>query len=167
MDLMRELENSKEEIFRFEALQEYFSDNSNEIEKEISKQFKETGEIDMDLMKDWHEFIQRKTSRGVKMIWIRLLKFPLNEYTKSEVYIYKKRLKYGIDIHIITEDKFNQLKIKFKDFYLIDKTRPIKMNYGKSNEFLNCQSDKKNILEYIKYRKLLIRNSIPINGFNY
>ncbi len=165
MDLDKELDKTKKEIFRFEALQEYFSDGSDELENEINRQWKETGKIDMntDLMKDWHDFIKAKVEKGVKFTWVRLLSFPLNEYTKSEIYIFKKRVKYGINIMLINKEKFNTLKIDFKDFYLLD-GKALLMNYGKSNEYLGCECDK-NSEKYKGYKDLLINNSIPIKDY--
>ena len=83
MDLGKELDKSDKEIFRFEALQEYFSDRSDELENEINRQWENKGEIDMNLMKEWNDFIIKKVKENVKLIWVRLIKFPLNDYTKS------------------------------------------------------------------------------------
>ena len=88
MDLRKELDNSNKEIFRFEALQEYFSDGSNKLENEINMQWKETGKIDMDLMREWHNFIKKKAKDNVRFVWVRLVELPLNDYTKSELYIF-------------------------------------------------------------------------------
>ncbi|MBU0761249.1 MAG: hypothetical protein KJ600_05945 [Nanoarchaeota archaeon] len=167
MDLYKELDKSEKEIFRYEALQEYFSDGSDEIENKISQQWKEKGEVDMDLMKEWHDFISKKISGGVKMVWVRLVEFPLNEYTKSGLYIYKKRIKYGIDIRVITKEKFNKLNIEIKDFYIIDKTKILLMNFGNNNEYLGCELDSKNLQKYKESKDLLIKNSIPVSDFRY
>lgn len=165
MDLMKELESAEKEIFRFEALQEYFSGGTDEEESEINRQWRETGEIDMDLMKEWHDFIQKKTAAGVKFLWIRLVKFPLNEYTKSSLYIYQRRARYGIDMRIITQEVFDTLDIELKDFYVVDDKAAL-MNYGKSNEFLNCEASQDSE-KYKKYHDLLIKNSIPVREFKY
>lgn len=165
MNLMDELEKSNKEIFRFEALQEYFSDGSNEVGNEINRQWRETGEIDMNLMKKWHEFIKKKVQNGVKFIWIRLVEFPLNEYTKSGLYIYKKRLEFGIDIRIITKEKFDKLGIDVKDFYFLD-GKAIVMNYGKSNEFIDCELSE-DTEKYREAKELLIKNSVRVLDFKY
>ncbi len=167
MELGKELNKSIKEIFRFEALQEYFSDGSDEIENEISRQWREAGEIDMDLMEEWHDFIRKKVEEGVKMVWIRIVEFPLNDYTKSSLYIYKKRVEYGIDILVITKEIVDKLKIDVKDFYLLDGKKVLLMKYGKSNEYLGCKLDNKNIEKYKQYRDLLIENSLPVSDFNY
>ncbi len=164
MDFRKELDNAKKEIFRFEALQEYFSDGSNEIENEIKKQWKETGKVDMNLMKEWHEFISKKFKEGVKFFWVRLVKFPLNEYTKSELYIFKQRVKYGIDIRIITKENFDKLNIDVKDFYLVD-DKVVLMKYGENNEYIGCELNK-NLGKYKMCGDLLIKNSIPVTNFN-
>jgi hypothetical protein len=166
MDLYQELGNSSKEIFRFEALQEYFSDGSDALENEINRQWKEKGEIDMDLMKEWHGFIKRKVKSGVKMIWVKLAEFPLKDYTLASLYIYKRRVKYGIDIRIITKEKIDALKIAIKDFYLLDRKNVLLMNYGKFNEYFGCELDK-NLEKYTQYRNLLIENSVSVFDFNY
>ena len=167
MDLGKELDNSTNEIFRFEALQEYFSDGSDELENEIKRQWKETSKIDMDLMKEWHDFIKKKHKKGVKFIWVRLVEFPLNDYTKLELYVFKKRVGYGIDIRVISKDKFEELKIDDKDFYLIDGKKVLLMNYGESNEYLGCESGNEEIETYKKHSALLIANSMSVLDFNY
>ncbi len=166
MDLGKELDNSNKEIFRFEYLQEYFSDGSDKTENEINKQWKETHRIDMDLMKEWHDFIKAKAQNGVRFIWVRLVKFPLNEYTKSELYIFKKRVGYGINIRVITKEEYDKLEIDVKDFYLID-GKPLIMNYGKNNEYLSCEYNNKNSEKYNKIKNLLIKNSVSISDFSY
>ena len=167
MDLGNELEKAHKEIFRFEALQEYFSDGSDEVENEINRQWAETGRIDMDLMKEWHDFITKKVKNGVKFIWVRLVEFPLNAYTKCELYIFKRRIIYGIDIRIIIKKKLDTLGLPVQDFYLLDKKNLLLMNYGVLNEYLGCEINNKNFSEYTKYKDLLVKHSVPISEFSY
>ncbi len=167
MDLGEELDKSGNEIFRFEALQEYFSDGSDVLQNEIEKQWREKNEIDMDLMKEWHEFIESKVKEGVKFSWVRLVKFPLNEYTKWSLYVYKKRVKYGIDIRIITKEKIEEFGVDIKDFYLIDEKNAFLMKYGKFNEYLDCEFDNKNLWRYKKIKDLLMAHSISVSDFDY
>lgn len=167
MDLQKELDKASKEIFRFEALQEYFSDGSNERENETMQQWREKGEIDMNLMKHWHGFIKKKTKTGVKMTWVRLVEFPLTEYTKKALWIYERRGEYGIEIRIITKNVFDKLGVGLKDFYLIDNKDVLQMNYGKSNEYLGCELNNRELEKHKKYHKLLVENSVSVDNFKY
>ena len=121
----------------------------------------------MDLMKDWHDFIKKKVKEGVKFVWVRLVEFPLNEYTKSELYTYKKRVTFGIDIRIITKEKRDELGVEVKDFYLFDDKKILSMNYGKSNEYINSEFKNEELEKYKNCMALLVQNSIPVEEFEY
>ena len=165
MDLDKWLDSAKKSIFRFEFLQEYKIKDEEDFDKRMDEQFLKTGEVDMSLMKEWHDFIRSKTSSGVEMRWVRLVVIPINFYTKLSLHIYRKRLEFGIDIMVITQENFDKLNIKVNDFYLIDDENVLLMNYDDKKDFLGVTLDNKSLKKYLGYKKLLLENSVPVGEF--
>ena len=145
--------NAKVSMFRFEALQNYdvgVDDMSNEQ------------------MIPWWDFIKEKTDAGVKMQRVRLIKYPLTEYTKTELIIHKKSVMYGDDIRTIDDDDFQKLKsemlhaanldINLKDFWLIDDRVCLQMQYDENGKWLGFEVDNE-VEKYIKIKEALLTNS--------
>src|SRR3989344_5994804 len=118
MDLQEQLDSAKKSIFRFEFFQDFRMKDEEDLDKRLNEQFLKTGDVEMSLMKEWHDYIKLKTDSGLEMKWVRLVVAPMNFYTKLSLHIYRKRIKYGIDIRVITKENFDKLEINIKDFYL-------------------------------------------------
>lgn len=147
MQLFEYLKLAKISLFRFEYLQEYKSDINGMNDSK---------------MKEWWSFIESKTKSGVVMQRVRLVIEPLNDYTKKEIEIHKKSNNYGDNIKIIKNKEFKKLKIKLKDFWLIDEKIVLKMKYLNNGEYLGFDVIDKNIEDYVKISKILFKNSSDI-----
>ena len=144
MELYKYLQSAQKSLFRFEAFQDYKVEGDG---------------IDDDGMKEWWDFITLKTKSGVKMQRVRLIIEPLTEYTKNELVVHKKSKTFGDDIRLIREDVFKNLKLKQEDFWLIDDSVILKMNYGARGEYLGFDIIKNGVDDYIAAKNVLIKNS--------
>lgn len=147
MDLSEYLQSAQISLFRFEALQEYKIDKDG---------------ISNEKMENWWSFIKDKKNSGVSMKRVRLVSYPLNEYTKKELVIHRKSNSFGDDIKIINEDIFKTLKLNKKDFWLIDDKLVLLMNYSNEGEYFGFDIIEGNINSYLKNKKLLLKNSIDL-----
>lgn len=158
MDLQSYLASAKISLFRFEQLQDY--DVANE--KESIVYFKATGEVKDEIMKDWWEFIKSKTKSGVVMQRVRLVVEPYTDYTKMELVLHKKTSEHGDDIRIISEPDFKSLNIQLPDFWLIDMSLVLIMEYNSFGEYRGFKVQTDNIKVFIDAKELLCKQSIAL-----
>ena len=144
---MQYLQSAKKSLFRFETLQEYKVEGDG---------------IDDEGMKEWWDFITLKTKSGIKMERVRLVVEPLTEYTKNEIIIHRKSKTFGDDIRLIKEDVFKSLNINQEDFWLVDETIVLKMNYGIGGEYLGFNVIESDVGHYTAIKNHLIENSIVL-----
>lgn len=134
------LNNSKKSLFRFEALQQYDVGVDDLSDAE---------------MMPWWEFIKNKTSKeNVIMQRVRLVTYPMTEYTKKELEVHKKSVTYGDDIRIVEGDVFTDIK----DFWLVDDEICLEMNYDENGTWLGFEISN-DIEKYIKIKDALLKNS--------
>ncbi len=146
MKLFDYLKSANKSLFRFESLQEYKIDGEDSSDEG---------------MKEWWNFIDSKTKTGVKMQRVRLIIRPFSDYTKIELEIHKKSKAFGDDIRIIEEDKFKSLQIKQEDFWLIDDSVCLKMNYSTLGEYLGFTLEN-DVDIYKKAKNSLLENSVEL-----
>lgn len=146
MNIESYFNNAKVSMFRFEALQVY-----------------DVGVDDMsdEEMIPWRAFVKEKVESGVLMQRVRLLTYPLTDYTIRELEIHKKSVVCGDDIRTVDSEIFNRLNIEAKDFWLIDDEVCLEMNYDESGKWLGFEMSN-DIEKYIKIKEVLLRNSTPL-----
>ncbi|MBU2578930.1 hypothetical protein KKA09_02330 [Patescibacteria group bacterium] len=158
MNLMKYLNSSKKNLFRFEYLQNF------EEEENFMKHWRETGLIDKKSMQDWWNFIKQKNSKGIKTSRVRRVVFPLTEYTRMELEVHKMTMKFGDKIRIIMDDAYKELKIQAKDFWIVDDNIVLEMKYDCNGKYLGFEK-KDNWQDYLKIEDELHENSIPLEQF--
>jgi len=155
MDLYDYLKSAKKSLFRLEYLQEY---NVPE-EAEFFEQYKKTGGIDTkDLMQEWWDFLKQKNDKGVIMQRVRLVKKPITKYLEWELKVYKETARYGEEIKLLPEYKSTPELDELGDFWLVDDSVGLKMNYDESGQYESFElvSD---IKLYLNAKKYLLENS--------
>ena len=163
MDLFDYLKSARKSLFRFEALQEFDVPE----EKVAVKEYNEIGRVDFASMKEWFEFIEKKNSEGVWTGRVRLVKLPVNDYTKMELACHRETAKHGDKIEVIVEKEFDKLGVSEKDFWLIDDERVLLMNYDLGWKYLGFDVLEEGVRKYVEWKKLLIENSVPVEGFDF
>jgi len=141
MELMDYLESARESLFRWEALQEYRVDD----------------EDDMD---DWWSFLQKKSASGVVLQRVRMIRFPLNDYTKKELHVHAMSNMHGDDIRVI-EDL--EVRDCLQDFWLVDDAVVISMKYGNGGEYLGFEVSTVDIDTYRSFRDAVWTASGPLS----
>jgi len=147
MELFDYLNSAKTSLFRFESLQEYNVDNDSGSDDE---------------MKEWWDFVSTKVANGVIMQRVRLITEPLTNYTKKELEIHKKSVKFGDDIAIIKENVFELLNIDREDFWLINDKICLIMKYSDNGEYKGFEIEDKNIDRFISIKNKLLKNSLAL-----
>jgi len=157
MDVMNYLQSAKKNIFRFEYLQ-YYADDEDSL-----KYWRDTGTINQDDMQAWWGFVESKSENGIKMSRVRRVLLPMNDYTKMELQIHQLSNKRGDDIVVIFDDEFKKLKIRKKDFWLIDDDIVLEMQYSENGKFLGFKENK-SAEEFIDIKKNLLDHSCAIKN---
>lgn len=157
--MLKYFQNTKKSAFRLETLQDY-------NEKEEVEEFLKTGKVDPQDNDDWHQIIKVARARNAIMQRVRIIKFPLTDYTKFEIEHYKYSQKAGEEIYIIEYSRFQQLSLKItKDFWLFDDTIALAMNYNTSGSFNGFTLPEKGTSRYLNSKVALLKNSIPLEDF--
>lgn len=155
MELINYLNSANKSIFRFEYLQDFDIPE----EQKFFQKYVTAGVLDLEpLMKGWWDFIDAKRRMGVMYQKVKLIREPLTKYTEWSLQICKKSEKYGQKTKILTEEKLTRSLERLKDFWLIDDSVALRMNYGGRGEYLGFEKVK-NIEPYVLAKKYSLKNS--------
>jgi len=148
-------------LFRFEYLQDFSATDSTLFAK-----WQKAGNIENDSdLQSWWDFLNQKHHEGVVTSRVRLVEFPISEYTSFELQIHRETARRGDDVRIITRDQFDKLAIPYTDFWIIDDVTVIGMRYGNHGKFEGLEKHMGNEDEYRVAKKKLIAHSVPIAQF--
>lgn len=157
------LKNAKKSIFRFESLQDYSAEDG----EDTIEHFIKTGEIGWDPTKnDFWKMIKSKNKAGIETARVRLITFPLTNYTKWEVASLKIASEFSDEnLRFIEQEVYEKIIPKTGDFYLIDDEIIVEMKYGAKGKFLKDKiSNVENLkTDYVDIKYLLLSHSLPIN----
>lgn len=153
--------NCQKYLFRFEGLQDYSAEDSDDA----VDYFVKTGNLKSipDANNKWWSDMKLRNENGIVTQRVRLVIEPTTDYTKMELEYLKQAKEYsGDDIRIIKEVDFREVVSNdVSDFYLIDDQKLFIMNYGPKGKYLNSiESD--NIDGYIELKEQLLQISIPL-----
>jgi hypothetical protein len=162
MNLSDYLARAKTSLFRFEFLQEF----NVPQESDALKMWQDSKKVDKEYFQRWWNFVKEKTGKGVVMQRVRLVKLPLTDYTRWELAVHDMTAKFGDDIRVIKEADYKKLGLDLKDFWVVDDTVVLDMEYNKAGEYIDSavmpQIDK-----YLQAKKLLLAKSVPLKKFKY
>lgn len=133
--LWQSIDNCKQSLFRFEGLQDYSAEDSDQwVETFIT-----TGKL-AELPGDnnpWWKKMKERSEKGIITQRVRLVTEPVTDYTKMELAYLKEAKKYsGDDIRTITETDFKKIvPTGSPDFYVVDEAVFV-MNYGPKGKHL-------------------------------
>ncbi len=148
--------NFKKYAFRLELLQKY----DVSFEEENYNNFLETGKVNHESNKEWHDIIKDAKQRGAEMSRVHVIKKPLSDYLKFEFEMYKGNQKAGEEILILKEEYFKSLDVDiYFDFWLFDDEVVLKMEYNKYGKYLAYQKLSNNIDKFISLKNKLLNIS--------
>lgn len=147
MELMEYFEEAQKSLFRWEALQEY----------------RVEGDDDPKELQEWWHFIENKTKNGVVMQRVRLVAYPLTDYTKKEIEVHKQSAKRGDDIRYVLEDDMYDLE-HMPDFWIVDNKTVLMMKYDMNGVYEGFNVAK-NIQKYLDFKKMVYSRSQSISEF--
>ena len=158
MDLGEHLKSAKESLFRFEYLQEF------DVPKE--REFFKTGQIYgqaeiENLMHDWWNFLDTRRKEGVLTQRVRLVRLPLTKYLEWELYVHRQTVeRHKDDIRTLSEENLRPDIEKLGDFWLVDDSVALKMNYDSDGKYLGFEEVAPQ--PYIDAKRSLLENSTSI-----
>lgn len=157
MSLGEKLKSARESLFRFEYLQEFDVPE----ESPAFRKYQTNEEVEIrHLMQGWWDFLEAEHAEGVRTERVRLVRAPQTRYLEWELLIHRESLKHGDHIRILKEDSLTPDVEVLGDFWLIDDTTALKMNYGARGRFLGFEEV--DAEPYIQAKIYLLKNSAPL-----
>lgn len=158
------LDKASKSIFRFEGLQDYTAEDG----EEFVKKYIETGQL-LEKPEEilWCRNLRGMNERGIVTQRVRLVKLPLNDYTKTELAWYRAAAEYsGDDIRLIEQEDFDKIfETEMPDFWMVDDMYTFPMEYGPKGKFLgDMLVEGKEVEAYVQYKIKLINNSVSVEG---
>ncbi len=151
-------------VFRYEALQDYSAMDGEEFVQEYLK----LGTFSP-LPKDteWWQEIKNKNDQGIRTCRVRLVSYPLTDYTKAELAWHKEAAAFsGEDIRTIEKEALERIfnGREIADFYLVDGMHLYFLEYGAKGKLIRdiLINDEKEIARYAEYAKKMTEASSPI-----
>jgi hypothetical protein len=155
------IHNAASSVFRFEGLQDYSAEDS----EQAVEHFITTGQLRSvpDDTNDWWRNIKVRRQGGLQTARVRLVLEPVTNYTKMELaYLRLARDYSGEDIRLISELGLRKIALGgLPDFYLIDDQMVYVMQYGPKGKYLGSREEYAVDL-YIKIKEQLLVLSEPL-----
>jgi hypothetical protein len=162
MDPLEFLDDAKKSIFRFERLQDYTAEDGVEIVERYIK----TGDIGgrpVDM--GWCLRIKALNEKKILTQRVRLVEFPLNDYTKWELAWHRAASEFsGDDIRVISDKKFEEIiQEGVPDYWMIDDALVFTLNYGPHGKYLGADKvPEGGVVRYVDYKQRLLEHSTKI-----
>lgn len=114
---------------------------------------------------EWCRDMKSKNERGISTARVRMVRRPLNDYTKWELAWHKAAAAFSKDdIRVIEEDAFKSLFPNgLPDFWMVDDKLVFRLVYGPQGKYLRSEPvSPDQVTLYVKYKNVLLSNSKPI-----
>ena len=161
MDFMGHLHSAHRSLFCFEVLQ----DGALGDRLKFYEEFLRKGSCGLSFLQEWNAFVGGKTAYGIPVRRVRLIRFPLTNYTKFALHTYQASAKVGEDTWVIADEDFDKLGIPSKDFWLIDEHVVLSLEYDSAGNYLQCHRQGGVSLAYAQYARDLLSSAVPLGTF--
>ena len=154
------LQSAQKSLFRFERLQVYDMPE----EQTAFQNFCQTGVLKITGSdKEWFAFLQEKHGQGVVTQRVRLIEYPLTDYTRFELAFHRVALQHGDDIRFVTKELLNGLSLPVKDFWLIDDKIILIQNYDTAGRWLGFEVGEQDMAVYQQGKNVLLEKAQPLD----
>ena len=116
-----------------------------------------TGNIDIDLHKEWLDIIDNSKNRWANILRVHVVDFPISNYLKYELEVYKYNQQKWEEIFLISRNDFEWLKLDVNtDFWLFDDSFILNIIYTDLWEYIKSEYMSENVSKYIKVKNKLL-----------
>jgi Family of unknown function (DUF6879) len=155
----------RQSAFRLELLQAY----EVEAEKSDYADFL-SGKIPTSCpacLVEWCQEIEAASTEGRTFQRVRLIDFPITDYTRFEVIFgYRFTVQHGEDIRIIQRQDFESLVAPLsKDFWLFDDNLCVILDYDINGSYRGCwQTENSFNSHFVDYKATLLQRSVKLKN---
>jgi hypothetical protein len=156
-DLAWWLQNFKRSAFRLETLPQYLVPQ----EEEMLARFKRGEEVRMPDDHPWLVRVRQHVVSGKAMRRVRVVTYPLTDYLRFELAMYRQTVAAGEDIRVCSSPEI----AGYGDWWLFDDRVVVTMNYDEAGHFLGTEQDATDVVTYCRRRDLALEHSIPFADY--
>jgi hypothetical protein len=97
------------------------------------------GEPDVSYHENWLHMVREATSEGRRFSRVRIVSFPLTDYTRFAMWVAGYTCEAGDDIRYLTRDQAGATELPEHDFWLFDSRKLVVMNFGEDDRFIGAE----------------------------
>lgn len=148
--------------FRLETRDQYNSPR----EAEPFRKFV-AGEPDVSFHENWLNMVREATAEGSLFSRVRVVSFPLTDYTRFGMWVSGFTREAGDDIRYLDRDQADAVELPKHDFWLFDSRKLVKMHFGDDDRFVGAEviEDRSTIVEHNYWRDAARHHAINRDEF--
>jgi hypothetical protein len=97
------------------------------------------GEPDVSYHENWLNMVREATAEGRLFSRVRVVSFPLTDYTRFAMWVAGYTREAGDDIRYLTRDQAEAAELPTHDFWLFDSRRLVVMNFDEDDRFTGAE----------------------------
>ncbi|MGA9309719.1 MAG: DUF6879 family protein [Pseudonocardiaceae bacterium] len=116
---------------------------------------------------NWLAMIREAAAEGRRFCRVRMVSFPLSDYSRFGLWISQFVNKAGDDIRYLPRDQAEATDLPRHDYWLFDSRKLIKMHFGEDDRFLGGEviADPATIVQHNYWRDAAWHHAIRRNEF--
>lgn len=163
MDLvdLERIADASTDQFRLETLQTYLVPQEAEEFDAWKRGHRALPAVDN---QPWLRHIRATTANGVRWWRVRIVDYPLTDYSAYELHSYQANAVAGEDIYVADRAWSAELEDVREDFWLFDHETVVRMIYDDEGHFLRPELAAK-ASRYLVMRSVAVRHALPLTDF--
>ncbi len=112
------------------------------------------GMPDVSFHENWLNMVREATAQGRWFSRVRVVSFPLTDYTRFSMWCSRYTREAGDDIRYLTRDQADAAALPKHDFWLFDSRKLVVMHFGDDDRFVSAEviEDPSTIVEHNYWR---------------
>lgn len=112
----------------------------------------------------WLTNIRESTATGVRWWRVRILDYPLTDYSAYELHGYQGNAAAGEDVYVADRTWSDELAGMDQDFWVFDDRIVVRMIYDDEGNFLHPEQAS-DVDRYLRIRSIAARHAVPLNDY--
>ncbi|MFL6140955.1 MAG: DUF6879 family protein [Labedaea sp.] len=148
--------------FRLETRDQYNSPREGEAYRKFL-----AGEPDASYHEGWLSMVRQSTAEGRLFSRVRVVSFPLTDYTRFGIWVSGFTSEAGDDIRYLARDQADDAGLPKHDFWLFDSRKLVMMHFGDDDRFEAAEviEDPLAVVEHNYWRDAARHHAVPRDDF--
>lgn len=161
LDDLERIAEASNDRFRLETLPDYLVPQEDEEFDAWRRGWRVLPAVDES---PWLRHIRDTTADGVRWWRVRVLDYPLTEYSTYELHGYQGNAAAGEDIYVADRSWSTELADLHEDFWVFDHDIVIRMIYDDEGHFIRPERAA-DTNSYLSIRSIAVRHAVPLTDF--